>query len=163
PSPLAEAYLRDVGQSLAGTGASPIDLFAWIKRTLTPGPDVKLGRRAFSRVVLTGGSSEWPFMKDLAAEGFQVERDNIICSATPETRIGSGLAVYNVLRRRYEKTCVYLREEMPDRTAQFTAAVTARLKAFAGDVTTAAVGGLMAQVETVFLHWHREGGALNDV
>jgi hypothetical protein len=163
PSPLAEAYLREVGQSLTGSAAAPIDLFAWIKRTLTPGPGLKLGRRAFSRVVLTGGSSEWPFMKELAAEVFQVERDNIICSATPETTIGSGLAVYNVLRRRYEKTCVFLRDEMPDRTAQFTAAVTKRLEAFAADVTAAAVGGLMAQVETVFLHWHREGGSLNDV
>jgi hypothetical protein len=54
------------------------------------------------RVLLTGGSSEWPFMKDLAAKVFGVDAARIIRSASPELTIGSGLAIYNVLSRRYE-------------------------------------------------------------
>jgi hypothetical protein len=163
PSPLARGYFRDVGGSLGPlAGGGPVDLIAWVRSTLSRGSRAQLPR-GFSRVVLTGGSSDWPFMKDLAAEVFGVSRDSIVCSAAPEITIGSGLAIYHILRRAYEKTCLFLRTEKPDRIAAFQVDVEARLKNFAEDVTRAAVDALMARVETIFLDWYRNGGALDEV
>jgi hypothetical protein len=163
PSPLAQAYFRDVCGSLAHLGeGGRVDLIAWVRRTLAP-RDGASAARQFARVVLTGGSSEWPFVKELASEVYGVARENIICSATPEVTIGSGLAIYHVLRRRYEQTCLFLRAEKPDRIADFRVAVAWRLKAFSEDVTQTAIDGLMARVETIFLDWRRTGGSLNDV
>src|SRR5579864_1100421 len=163
PSPVAESYFRDVGGKLTRfSNGERIDLVSWIRRTLTPNPNLQLPRR-FSRVILTGGSSQWPFMKDLASEVFGVLRENIICSACPEITIGSGLAIYNVLRRNYEKKCVFLRSEKSERTKEFLVAVAARKKTFSEDVSTTAVNSLMARVETIFLEWYHNGGTLADV
>jgi cell division ATPase FtsA len=162
PSPLAQAYFRDVGGSLAHLADGRVDLIGWVRRTLAPRDGVQLPRQ-FARVVLTGGSSEWPFVKDLASEVYGVPRENIICSATPEITIGSGLAIYHVLRRRYEKTCLFLRAEKPDRIAAFQAAVALRLRTFSADVTQTAIDSLMARVEAIFLEWRNNGGSLEDV
>jgi hypothetical protein len=164
PSPIARGYFQDVGGSLAHlAGPAPVNLFDWVRRTLVPRDSHTPGGRRFSRVVLTGGSSEWPFMKDLASEVFHVSRENIIASATPEITIGSGLAIYHVLRRSYEKKCLFLRSEKSGRFQEYQLAVAARLKTFAEDVTRTAVEALMARVEGVFLEWYHQGGSLDDV
>src|SRR3954447_12137731 len=102
PSPLAVNYFQrfDFPRPLAN--GKPIDLLAWIRRTMqregTGGPL----KERFSKVVLTGGSSEWPFMRGIAAEVFGVDPDtDILRSDDPEATVGSGLALYNALRARH--------------------------------------------------------------
>ena len=106
---MAREYFRALGNDLSRLGESgPVNLFEWIRRALARADNGHVPDQ-FARVLLTGGSSEWPFMKDLAAEVFRVDPNQIVRSASPEMTIGSGLAIYNVLSRRYEAACLALR------------------------------------------------------
>jgi hypothetical protein len=164
PSPVAKAHFRDVGGSVAGLGdGGPIDLFAWVRRTLAAGRCLHLLDPGRTRVVLTGGSSGWPFMKDLACEVFLVPKDRLVGSAQPEITVGSGLAIFHVLKRRFEKRCVRLREETEERKKAFETAARARAAAAARDIARAVVDGLRPRVEAVFLDWRANGGSLNGV
>ena len=130
PSRVARDYFATMkadGASLAD-GRS-IDLLNWIKRTMAL-PDAEKLRGQFARVLLTGGSSEWPFMKKLAAGIFGVGEDRIIRSAAPEMTIGSGLAIYNVLSRRYQTAINKLRHETPGRRTQYEGDIQGRIGDF---------------------------------
>jgi len=97
--------------------------------------EIQLG--GFSRIILTGGSSDWPFMKELASEVYEVSRDHIICSASPQVTIGSRLAIYDVLRRRHEKTRNALRAQKASRSIQLQAAMEPAVGAYSRDVVEA--------------------------
>jgi molecular chaperone DnaK len=163
PSPVARDYFRTLGNDLSRLGdGGPVDLFDWIRRTLVHS---KSGRApdTFARVLLTGGSSEWPFMKDLAAEVFSVDPKQIIRSASPELTIGSGLAIYNVLSRRYEIACAALRGEAVTRRRDFDSAVAKIIGDFSRAVARDVVDPLMDEVQGIFLKWRLEGGSLDEV
>jgi molecular chaperone DnaK len=164
PSPMVRRYFRGFDQSPVGLiDDAPIDLFAWVVRTLTRGRALGGLRSQFVKVVLTGGSSYWPFMTRLAAEAFDVQEQDIILSQTPETTIGSGLALYNVLKLKNEARRGRLRDDKPAAAAQFRIAIAKRLDRFAEDAAEALTHRLIPHVEEVFWNWYRAGGSLNHV
>jgi hypothetical protein len=163
PSAVACDYFAALRGDRAWLGdAGPIDLLDRIERTMTPPGDERLQGR-FARVLLTGGSSEWPFMKAMAAGVFGVGEDRIIRSAAPEMTIGSGLAIYNMLARRYEAAVGRLRAETPERRWRFDVDIRGRIVDFARQVTRAIVDPLMDRVEARFLRWRNDGGSLRAV
>jgi hypothetical protein len=143
---------------------APVDLLEWIRRTVTRGNTIESLKGNFSKVILTGGSSAWPFMRHLAAEAFGVDPDkDIILSQHPETVIGSGLALYNVLKVKNEARRSRLREGKPEAMHQFRSAVAARLDVFAERAAAAVVDTIMPRVENVFWRWYDSGGTLGGV
>jgi len=162
PSLVARDYFSKMN-ALALHGDGPIDLLDRIERTMALPVTEKL-RDPFARVLLTGGSSEWPFMKKMAAKVFGVdENEQVTRSAAPEMTIGSGLAIYNVLASRYEASVQKLRSETPARRREFEEDVRARIGGFAREISRAIVDPLMDKVEKRFLKWRDEGGSLNAV
>ncbi len=159
PSREARAHFHEVGGDLAQLGLSPINLFEWARAVLNAGAS----GLTFRRVLLTGGSSDWPFMRPLAAEAFGVRPENVLRSKQPELTIGSGLALYHALQRRLEKTRHLLRGHKPTRRQQFEQALDERLDNFVTEVPQAALAPLMAEVEPLFLNWYNEGGSLDEV
>ena len=87
----------------------------------------------------------------------------IIRSASPELTIGSGLAIYNVLSRRYEIACAALRGEAVSRRKDFDSAVVKTIGDFARAVAHDVVDPLMDEVQGIFLKWRIEGGSLDEV
>jgi hypothetical protein len=163
PSAVARDYFATMNAGgYPFADGSSINLLDWIKRTMAL-PDAEKLRGQFARVLLTGGSSEWPFMKKLAAEIFGVGEDKIIRSAAPEMTIGSGLAIYNVLSRRYQNAISKLRDETPGRRTQFEGDIQGRIKGFSHAVARAIIDPLMDKVERRFLKWRSEGGSLQSV
>ena len=163
PSAVAREYFRALGNDLSRLGESgPVNLFEWIRRTLAHGDNGQVPDQ-FARVLLTGGSSEWPFMKDLAAEVFHVDPNQIVRSASPEMTIGSGLAIYNVLSRRYEAACLALRGEAQNRCKEFDSAIVKLLGSFARAVARDVVDPLMDEVQEILLKWRLTGGSLDEV
>ncbi|MDB5312787.1 MAG: Molecular chaperone-like protein [Gemmataceae bacterium] len=160
PSQPATRYFAEVGGKLAELGGSgPVDLIGWVRRELE-----RKGRPpGIARVILTGGSSNWPFIRDLAADIFGVESKQILLSPHPEVTIGSGLAVYRVLEYRNAQKRVKLLEELPGYQRTFEEAVTRQMEQFTRRAAAAVVAPVIAHVEGVYLDWYRNGGTLRSV
>ena len=153
-------HFAQLGYNLGRLGSGePVDLFAWIRETLAVG----LRGGAFSRVVLAGGSDGWPFMKSLAAEVFGLSEDRVFRSRDPKQTVGSGLAVYHVLKRDLEKTRHTLRGYKAQRKQKFEEELRIRIERFIEQVPRSVCDPLMEEVEPLFLTWHNEGGSLRAV
>ena len=139
----------------------PEDLIGLIHRELIRGFGGQ--PRDVARVILTGGSCKWPFMRDLASQAFGIDRDRVLRSPQPETTVGSGLAVYHVLKFRNSQKQRKLTEELPEYKRRFEHAVSARIKRFIEEAAAAVVTPLMTHVEQVYVDWYRRGGTLNGV
>jgi hypothetical protein len=164
PSPIVRKYFRGMERPSAGLILDrPINLFDWVQRTLTHGQVVGALRGKFAKVILTGGSCHWPFMTPLVAEALAVEEKDIILSQTPQTTIGSGLALFNVLKLKNEFRRAQLWDDKPGAAAKFRVAVAHRLDRFAEDTAEALVRVLLPPVEAVFRDWYDNGGSLKHV
>jgi hypothetical protein len=164
PSDLAMRYFQAFGLPAPLATDRPIDLLAWIRRTMQRDAAQDLAGERFSKVVLTGGSSEWPFMRAMAAEVFGVDpQTGILRSDDPETTIGSGLALYTALKARHEARRAIIAAAGPQARQDFAAAVATRLDRFAAGLAQAITDAIMPRIEPLFWTWYREGGSLHDV
>jgi molecular chaperone DnaK len=162
PSPLATAYFAKVGGRLAELGCDgSVDLIARIRDELARGLEGR--QRDIARVILTGGSGKWPFMRHLAAQVFGAARESVLLSPDPETTVGSGLAVYHVLKYRNDQKRLKLYEELPEYKRKLSEEIGRALDRFAEEVAAALVTPLAAQVEAAYLDWYRHGGTLDEV
>ena len=94
----------------------PIDLFAWFRETLLTGLEKHHIRGSdIERVILTGGSSQWPFVKDIVCEILHIDESRLLTSENPKAAISEGLVVLPSLQNKYENVSQKLRKE----TAQF--------------------------------------------
>lgn len=160
PSQPAARYFSEVGGKLAELGGGgTVDLLDWVRREL----DRKGRLPGIARVILTGGSSKWPFMRDLAADIFGVESKQILISPHPEVTVGSGLAVYRVLEYRNAQKQLKLIDELPAYKRKFEAAVASQIDVFTETAADAVVTPVIAHVKKVYLDWYRNGGTLKGV
>ncbi|MFO0806196.1 MAG: Hsp70 family protein [Gemmataceae bacterium] len=160
PSPLAGRYFAEVGGALAELGRSgPVDLIAWIRRELE-----RQGRLSgIGRIILTGGSSLWPFMRDLATDVFGVDAKQILVSPNPQSTIAAGLAVYRVMQHHNARKRVKLTAELPEYRQRFETDVARQMQSFSENAATAIIAPLFATVEGYYLEWYRNGGTLREV
>jgi hypothetical protein len=162
---MVHKYVRGLDRLPAGLIMdTPTDLFERISQTLTNRGKVAALRGKFSKVILTGGSSSWPFMRRLVAEAFGIhpERD-IIMSQEPETTIGSGLALYHVLKSRNDARRAVISTHTPGAKVKFEKALDSRLDRYADEVTKAILDVLMPRINKVYEEWYENGGSLNGV
>ncbi len=161
PSDLATRYFQAFGLPAPLESDRPIDLLAWIRRTMQRDREDASNRARFSKVVLTGGSSEWPFMRGIAAEVFGVDpQTGILRSDDPDTTIGAGLALYMALKSRHEVRRASIAAASPQARDEFAKAVTARLDRFADQLALAIVNAIMPRIDPVFRAWYHDGGTL---
>jgi hypothetical protein len=164
PSAVARRYFRGLDAVPAGLVLdAPIDLIDRVRTTLTRGEAIGKLRGKFSKVILTGGSSHWPFMKGLVCEAFSVDTGDVIMSQEPETTIGSGLALYNVLKMKNEERRQRLRGHKAAASKAFQEDVAKRIDRFADDTAAAILDALMPRIETIFWDWYKNGGSLQRV
>jgi hypothetical protein len=165
PSLMVRKYFRGLDRVPNGLVLdTPINLFNRIRQTLTRGGQVGDLKGKFSKVILTGGSSNWPFMRRLVAEAFGVDAEkDILMSQTPETTIGSGLALYYVLKLRNDTRREQIEGQKPQAKVDFEKAAMGRLDRYADDVAGALLNVLMPRVEKVYWDWYNDGGSLNQV
>jgi len=162
PSPVALAYFRRFGLPLPLEEGRSVDLLDWIRRTMERGAP-REGKK-FSKVILTGGSSDWPFMTRLATEVFDIDPAvGILRSEDPETTIGSGLALYNALRERYQKQRVAVEAARPSARDEIAVAVTELTKEVGARLAHEIVGTVMPRIDDLFRDWYRKGGSLRRV
>ncbi|MCP4549932.1 MAG: hypothetical protein GY835_26035 [bacterium] len=104
PSATLARYLGEQCESDAWRdrfAAGPMDLLDWFRRTLADGLEGNNIRSSdIERVILTGGSSLWPMVKDTLCEVLHLDQERIIRSNRPFASIAEGLAVLRPLQRR---------------------------------------------------------------
>jgi hypothetical protein len=76
------------------------DLFARFRKALLEGLEGGPGITAVDKVILTGGSSLWPFLPSLVAETLALPPERIVTSERPYANVAEGLSLYPALRRR---------------------------------------------------------------
>jgi molecular chaperone DnaK len=139
PSPVFVRHLEDMRQGkTAGAGpracppdsgqpqgAAPtstihnpqaaIDLIDWFRVSLAQGlAEKEIDARTISRVILAGGSSQWPFVADVVTETLGIEWSALMRSDRPYAVIAQGLSILPALLKRFDETKDKLRSELPE-------------------------------------------------
>lgn len=97
------------------TEDSPIDLFAWFRETFVAGLEKHRIRTAdIERVILTGGSSQWPFVQDIVTEVLHLSAERLLTSENPKAAISEGLVVLPSIQHRHEQAERALVTHLPD-------------------------------------------------
>ena len=93
---------------------SAIDLIDWFRTTLSHGlTEQGIDARTISRVILAGGSSQWPFVADVVTDALGVERTRLMRSDRPYAVIAHGLSILPALQKAFEETREDLRRDLP--------------------------------------------------
>ena len=91
-----------------------MDLIDWFRTTLAHGLAEKaVATDQISRVILAGGSSQWPFVPDVVTETLGIDRSRLMRSDRPYAVISQGLAILPALQRSFEETRDKLRRDLP--------------------------------------------------
>jgi len=116
PSPTFVRHLGDMGARIDRLlNESAVDLIEWFRTTLVRGLSEKgIDSGAISRVILAGGSSQWPFVPDVVIEALGVERLCLMRSDRPYAVIAQGLSILPALQKKFDETRGKLRDELPE-------------------------------------------------
>jgi hypothetical protein len=127
-------------QSAVGTPKIAIDLIDWFRTTLAHGlTEQGIDARTISRVILAGGSSQWPFVADVVTDTLGVERSSLMRSDRPYAVIAQGLSILPALQKKFDETRDRLRNNLP----QFCRA---QVRPLVERVTDSYVAGVAADV-----------------
>jgi molecular chaperone DnaK len=169
PSRTYMHYLQDMNaerQNLASPLSTdkPTDLIGWFRDSLARGfAQDQAANQEVSRVILAGGSSQWPFVADIVCEVLNVETSSLMRSDRPYAVIAQGLAILPALQKTFAKTRENLRNDLPrfcaERVNPLIDKVTDRYVAtVAGDVTSELFDEI---VRPVLAQFRENGGSVN--
>ncbi len=155
PSPTFIRHMQDMGVrtdrfriGIKGTDSesairnpqSAIDLIGWFRMSLSQGlSEQAVDSSQISRVILAGGSSQWPFVPDVVTETLGVERSCLMRSDRPYAVIAQGLSILPALQKKFDETRDKLRSDLP----QFCRM---RVRPLVERVTDSYVAGVAADV-----------------
>lgn len=163
PSQVARSYFERIGTDLSGLGnGDGIDLLDRIRDTIDGGPDLILDRD-YAVVVLTGGSSSWPFMSDIVSQRFDIPPERILRATNPEQTIGEGIAIYNVLRQHHRRSRRRIRDDLPELKREIHTQVDQEAREAAGRLATRILREIIGIARTHYFEWYEHGGVLAEV
>ncbi len=142
PSPTFVLHLESMGVRAGRIlrRQQPNDLIDWFRTSLSHGLAEKgVATEQISRVILAGGSSQWPFVPDVVTETLGIDRARLMRSDRPYAVISQGLSILPALQRKFEETRDRLRNDLP----QFCRA---RVRPLVERVTDGYVAGVAADV-----------------
>ncbi len=112
PTPSFCEHLRRVEHRRFGE--SPLDLIGWFRNSLREGVE-RHGLRTsdLGRVILSGGSSLWPFVVQVLLEELNLPKEKILRSGRPGAVIAEGISLLPALRNRYGALRKEMEEDLP--------------------------------------------------
>ncbi len=114
----------------------------WFRTTLSHGlTEQGIDTRMISRVILAGGSSQWPFVADVVTDTLGVERSRLMRSDRPYAVIAQGLSILPALQKQFEAIREELRHDLP----RFCRT---QVRPLVAKVTDSYVAGVAADVTT---------------
>jgi hypothetical protein len=124
--------------------------------------DKNINTGDISRVILAGGSSQWPFVSDVISESLGIEASKLMRSDRPYAVISEGLAIFSPLQKQFEKTRSRLKTELPEFCrAKVRSLVHRTTDAYVVDVATDIILELFdKRIRPVLLEYKTTGGSL---
>jgi len=115
PSEALSRYLEEVGICIDRLSQGrTIDLLDWFKTSLKEGlTSVDTNKNPIGRVILAGGSSQWPFVFDAVTEIFGHEGPHLMRSDRPYAAISEGLAILPALQQSFDTVRTNLKKDLP--------------------------------------------------
>lgn len=109
-----QRFQRHLGSRPEASSPDPTNLLERFRCGLMEGlRRNKIFREDIRFVVLTGGSSQWPFVTDILEKELGLGGDRIMRSDRPNAAIAEGLALLPALRRAYREARRALEEDFP--------------------------------------------------
>ena len=163
PSGFFLSLLESMDVPPPGTGKSGTDLFGWFRNCMRQGLDeTGIGPERISAVILSGGSSLWPFVGDIIREELPLcGKSSIIRSDRPYAVISMGLALLPALKRKYASAQASLKKELPSFLENAVAPVLAKLCGQVEESISSWVTGAFFQKEIrpLLEEFRRNGGS----
>ncbi|MCF7935304.1 MAG: hypothetical protein K9L28_03035 [Synergistales bacterium] len=99
------------GKVLPGT---PVDLICWFRDCLLEGLERHQIRSAdIEKVLLSGGSSLWPFVPEVIREALHLAPSQLLRSDQPYAVVAEGLSLLPALKRRHRQVSARLNNSLP--------------------------------------------------
>jgi len=142
----------------------PIDLLGWVRDVIVRGiGDGRIRLADVSYVILTGGSSAWPFVREIVADELHIAPAKILSAANPRRAIGEGIALLPVLKGLHQKAIREIEAERPAKVYEILNEVQRIANAFLDDLAAALSGELVALIDPVLTEFRKTGGRLADL
>ena len=140
-----------------------IDLVSWFRKCLSDGlrsnsiepSDIKF-------VILSGGSSQWPFVVDTVIEELRIDESRIMRSDRPYAAISEGLSIVPALRLQFKHAQESLRADLPTFVSKkLDPLVKKRVDEVAKAVANAVTGKLFDQkLRPILVGFRDKGGTV---
>lgn len=176
PSATFAQYLRAMNPPAGAhldSFAQGLDLLDWFRQTLRQGlAHEQVRHQDLACVILTGGSSAWPFVADIVTEELkQIDPRHIeqlprlVHSDRPYVTVSQGLAIVPALQRRLAATQIDLRRELPEFIgARIAPLIERRMDEAANRIAEqVAVGLFDERIEPILRRFRQEGGSVVDL
>ncbi|MBK1717007.1 Hsp70 family protein [Thiocystis violacea] len=171
PSETFSQYLRAMNpQAGAHLDSFPqgVDLLDWFRQTLRQGlAHEQVRHQDLACVILTGGSSAWPFVADIVVDELRkIDRSpRLVHSDRPYVTVSQGLAIVPALQRRLAATQIGLRAELPEFIdTRIAPLIERRMDEAASRIAElVAVGLFDGRIEPILRRFRQEGGSVADL
>ena len=92
----------------------PLDLLGWFKTSLQNGlMSLDREKESIARVILAGGSSQWPFVPEIVCDVLALNQSRLMRSDRPYAAISEGLAILPALQTMFDSLRTALKNELP--------------------------------------------------
>ena len=143
----------------------PVDLLHRFESALRAGVDsgtVSLAH--IERVILTGGSSLWPFVRETVIRVLSLDASRILESANPRGAIGEGLALMPVVQNRFRESIHQIQREQHAKSTEILQTINAVIMRFSQglcrDITEKIVH---ERIVPALEQFRQSGGTLHDL
>lgn len=162
PSQVFVFHLQSIGleSDRMTKRTDPIDLLVWFQQSLVDGLQAKnIDTSDICRVILAGGSSQWPFVHDCLSDVLVIERSHLMRSDRPYAVISEGLAIYSPLQKQFEGIRDKLRDELPEFCKMKVRSLIQEVtQAYVADVAKDITFELFDKIIKPLLHEFRDNG-----
>jgi molecular chaperone DnaK len=154
----------DIDTRLPAT--AQINLMEWFKQTLHQGlQDQSVDTRSIGRVILAGGSSQWPFVADIVQGVLDHDTVKIMRSDRPYAAISEGLAILPALQTTFDAVRTRLKKDLPGFcTEQIKPMVEEVTQTYAAEIAADITFELFEKrIRPVLTDFRRRGGTVNQL
>jgi molecular chaperone DnaK len=166
PHPLFLTYLEESHQHLGRlTDETNIDLLEWFREALVAGLKKNhIEPEEVGKILLTGGSSQWPFVDDIISSVFRLkgDREKLFLSENPKATVAEGLAILPHLQNKFAHSSKKLSDELIEfRNKQLEPEIDKRISQVAEHVSHEIMTQLVnVRLARVLLSFGQKGGSI---